>query len=295
MKPILPLLPQQRIQIDLPGLIRLGAYARMIKADRFRVRASQGSGYLSAFKGRGMEYDESRLYQPGDDIRSIDWKVTARTDKPYTKVYREERECPVFISVDNRQTMQFATRGAFKAVRAKQLAALLAWAALQRSDRVGGQIFSDKACREIKPGHGRSAVLKYLKLLSDENASAVADLTTVLMRLQHHARPGSRIYLISDFRGIQSAEKALVKLAQHCDVALIQVYDPLEKALPPSGRYLFTDGERELLVDASDRQRVLRYQHNFQAREAYLEQVSRKYTMRFVSCSTQDDPVRILS
>ncbi len=295
MSRIFPLSVEDRLQVSLARLIRLGAYARHIKLGAGQIRALHGTGYVSRFKGRGMEFDETRLYQPGDDIRSIDWKVTARTGKPHTRVYREERERPVFIAVDDRLSMQFATRGVFKSVQAKQLAALLAWAAERQSDRVGGQIFNDDACQEIKPAHGRGAVIKYLKRLVDEPLAPVADLDGALQRLQHHARPGSRIYLISDFRGIQASEQRLATLVRHCEMVLIQVYDPLEQALPANGRYRFTDGRQDVTIDTADRQRLLQYQQKFKQRQHYLQQISRRYKMTYLLCRSDDDPVQVLS
>ncbi len=295
MSSVFPLSVEDRLKVSLAQLIRLGAYARHVKLGKGPIRALHGTGYVSRFKGRGMEFDETRLYQPGDDIRSIDWKVTARTGKPHTRIYREERERPVFIAVDDRHSMQFATRGVFKSVQAKQLAALLAWAAQQQSDRVGGQVFTDTACQESKPAHGRAAVIKYLKRLVDEPQAPVSNLDGALQRLQHHARPGSRIYLISDFRGIQAAEQRLATLVRHCEMVLIQVYDPLEQALPANGRYRFTDGQQDVTIDTSDQQRLWQYQQRFIQRQHYLQQISRRYKMTYLLCSTTDDPVRLLS
>lgn len=115
------------ISIQLSSLVNLAKPASQLKLQRSSIRSRQSGGYISHSKGRGMEFDESRLYQPGDDIRSIDWRVTARTGKTHTKIFREERERPVFISVDDRPTMHFATRGVFKSVQASKIAALIAW------------------------------------------------------------------------------------------------------------------------------------------------------------------------
>ena len=114
------------ISVSLKTLIDLAKPAATLKLQHTQLRSLQSGGYVSRFKGRGMEFDEARLYQPGDDIRSIDWRVTARTGKAHTKLYREERERPVFVSVDNRSAMHFATRGVFKSVLATKLAGLLA-------------------------------------------------------------------------------------------------------------------------------------------------------------------------
>ena len=153
------------VSVSLKTLIDLAKPASTLNLQHSKNRAQQSGAYMSRFKGRGMEFDEARLYQPGDDIRSIDWRVTARTGKTYTKVFREERERPVFISVDDRLTMHFATRGVFKSVLAAKLAGLLAWAAEHHGDRIGGQLFSEHDCYELKPQNGRHAVLRFLNTL----------------------------------------------------------------------------------------------------------------------------------
>ncbi|MDH5485082.1 MAG: DUF58 domain-containing protein, partial [Gammaproteobacteria bacterium] len=125
-------------------LIGLYRDAQKLPLKPSKIRAHMAGSFLSAFKGRGMEFDESRPYQPGDDIRALDWKVIARTSKPFTKVFREERERPVLLMVDYRRPMFFGTRNAFKSVLAAKAAALLAWSCAQHGDRLGGLIFSEQ-------------------------------------------------------------------------------------------------------------------------------------------------------
>lgn len=287
---------RDRVSVTLKTLVNLSTAAAALNLHQDRIRSGQSGGYLSRFKGRGMEFDEARLYQPGDDIRSIDWRVTARTGKPHTKVFREERERPVFISVDYRNTMAFATRGVFKSVQAARLAALLAWAANQHGDRIGGQIFTEQACLELKPQSGRHAVLRLLNALvkPDYTLSQAMTLEHVLRRLVQHARPGSRMYIISDFRGLGGrSETHLVKLAKHCEVVLIQVYDPLESHLPAKGRYRFTDNQRDVVIDAGEKQRSLDYQQRFQRQQLYLKTMSQHFNLNFLHCTTMDDPLEV--
>ena len=149
------------VAVNLKTLVNMARPATQLKHHKTSIKSQQSGGFVSRFKGRGMEFDETRLYQPGDDIRSIDWRVTARSGSTPTKLYREERERPVFISVDNRANMHFATRGVFKSVQAAKLAALLAWVAQQKGDRIGGQTFTDTACTEIKPQNGKHGVLRF--------------------------------------------------------------------------------------------------------------------------------------
>jgi uncharacterized protein (DUF58 family) len=300
-------LRNELVSVSLKTLIDLAKQATRINLHHAQNRSQQSGGYISRFKGRGMEFDETRLYQPGDDIRSIDWRVTARTGKTHTKVFREERERPVFISVDDRLTMQFATRGVFKSVLATKLAGLLAWAAEYHGDRIGGQIFSELECRELKPQNGRHAVLRFLSAIVGKTnlTSSINELGTtalpkitleqVLARLAQHARPGSLVYVISDFRGInEQTETYLAKLAQHCEVVLIFIYDPLESSLPTKGRYRFTNNERDVVIDTSDKQRLKNFQQLFTLRLQRIESLAKKRGLTFIKCSTSEDPLQCL-
>ena len=285
------------VSIRLKTLIDLAKLIAMLKLRRHQIQAGQNGEYVSRFKGRGMEFDETRIYQPGDDIRSIDWRVTARSDKTHTKVYREERERPVFISVDYRPTMAFATRGVFKSVQAAKIAGLLAWLAHANGDRIGGQIFNQRGCQEIKPKGGKHAVLHFLNALvkpdcaNDEHVS----LERVLTRLIQHTRPGSLVYIISDFRGLtDKAELHLSKLGRHCEVVLIHIYDPLESQLPTKGRFRFTDTIRDIIVDSKDKQRLLKYQQRFQQQKHHLQTLSKKWRITLLQCTTSDDPLEVI-
>ncbi|MFI3118654.1 MAG: DUF58 domain-containing protein [Methylococcaceae bacterium] len=296
------------VSVSLKTLVDLAKPAAGLNLKHSAIRAGQSGGYVSRFKGRGMEFEEARIYQAGDDIRSIDWRVTARTDKPHTKMFREERERPVFISLDNRPAMHFATRGVFKSVLAAKLAGLLAWAAQHHGDRIGGQIFTHTGCRELKPQNGKHAVLRLLNAISSPEGfnrveQATITLEQVLARLMQHARPGSLVYIVSDFRGVNdSVESYLAKLSRHCEVVLIFVYDPLESHLPEKGRYRFiamdgasgTSAERDVVIDTSDRQRLLNYHRQFAERQDRLAQIAKKMGLGFIQCSTTDDPIQRL-
>lgn len=163
----------EAVQVSVASLIGLAHAARGLSLHRGDVRARRSDVRRSLFKGRGMEYDESRLYQPGDDVRHLDWRVTARTGKPHTKLFREERERPVFLWVDCRAPMFFATRGRFKSVAAAQIAALLAWSAVHDGDRIGSVIFTEGTHREIKPQRGKTGALRLFRELAGAGGAAV--------------------------------------------------------------------------------------------------------------------------
>ncbi|MCW8982700.1 MAG: DUF58 domain-containing protein, partial [Gammaproteobacteria bacterium] len=151
-----------KVWIDIHDLIDLRHQAELMQRFTPRLLSSRSGSYQSHRRGRGMEFDEVRPYSAGDDVRSIDWRVTARSGKVHTKLYREERERAVLLAVDLQQSMHFATRGVFKSVLAAQLAALMAWHALKQGDRLGGMVFSDDEHLEVRPQSGRAAVLSFL-------------------------------------------------------------------------------------------------------------------------------------
>lgn len=288
------------IQITVPGLVALNRSAAGISLHSGRIMARQSGDYHSPFKGRGMEFDESRLYQPGDDIRNIDWRVTARTNKVHTKLFREERERPVFVWVDFRRPMFFATRGSFKAVLAAKMAGLLAWSANQQGDRIGGVIFSETSHHELRPQRGKTGVLKLINQLVNHSAwrqhgETAANHTAggrALARLRRVARPGSLIFLISDFRNLDEAALTRIStLSGSHEIVMIFIYDLLEKSLPVAGQYRVSDGEEELLVDTYDKERVEEYRLRFIAHMERLRQLSRKIHCRLLVCSTTEDPV----
>ncbi len=291
------------VQVSVSTLVGLNRQASSIRLGSGRILSRQSGDYQSPFRGRGMEFDESRLYQPGDDIRNIDWRVTARTGKTHTKLFREERERPVFVWIDLRGAMHFATRGRYKSVLAAQLAALIAWSALHNGDRVGGVIFSEEEHHELRPQRGKTAVLRLINRIVNDagwahpapSASADQSLEHALQRLRRVARPGSLIFLISDFRHLDAqAETTLKRLCLHNEVALLFVYDQLEQALPPPGRYKVSDGNREFLVDTTDNRLVAQYRRQFQERQDRLRQLSRSSRMILLPCRTDAEPLSLL-
>lgn len=293
------------VKIDLAELIALGDHLLPTAWQPNRKLAAQSGGYRSRFRGRGMEFAEVRAYLPGDDVRSIDWRVTARRGKVHTKLFHEERERPVILALDYRRPMFFATRGRFKAVRASQLAALLAWQALSRGDRVGGFIFSEERNLELRPQLGKKAVLQLLRQMVADPVwqrsphrpfAPQQRLAATLQRLHRVARPGSLILLLSDFsQWDDPVEKQLALLGRHCDLGLVRCFDPLEAELPPAGSYRLSDGERDLTIATSDREARQQYQHNFTQHRQRLENFCRQQKCRLFSLSTAGDPLESLS
>jgi uncharacterized protein (DUF58 family) len=282
-------------RVKLSTLIGLHRDARNIPLVANQVKAQMAGGHLSTFRGRGMDYHESRPYQSGDDIRAIDWRVTARTGRTHTKTYREERERPVLLLVDLCKTMFFGTRTCFKSVLAAKLAALLAWSSVHHGDRVGGLFFSEAHHLELRPKPGKAAALHLVQQLASHPAWNQQHKTTngleagseALNRLRHVTRPGSLVILISDFRFLDdSCRVHLSQLAKHNDVVLLFTHDPFEQALPPSGNYRLSDGDIEISLDSTNVASREQYQQRFSAHFEALVNLSNQLHLYLLDVST---------
>lgn len=233
---------------SLNSLIQLRLDAKLLKLDLSRGARSILSGqHISNFRGRGMDYAESRHYQPGDDVRSIDWRLNARTGKTYTKLFIEERERPIFMLVDFSPSLYFGTKTCFKSVNAARAAALLGWAAVQNGDRLGAVVVYQGKPIDLKPKSGRSGALSLANLLSKatENRPNFSDKNTFNDALRHLntvIHPGSLVFLFSDFYNIdKTSERLISKIRRHNDVIACQLIDPLELSPPGNGRYAITN------------------------------------------------------
>ena len=284
------------------SLIKLRHAAQSLPLKVAKVKALQTGEYYSPFKGRGMEFDEVRLYQPGDDIRTIDWRVTARTGKAHTKLFREERERSVILWVDFRQPMYFGTRGAFKSVTAAKAAALFAWSAEHQGDRLGGLLFSEQQHQELRPQRSTLALMHVLQKLahntsrplnSVDNVDSIPEarsLNDALGRLRRVTRPGSKILLISDFRGLDDTSEAhMFQLARHNDVILVYIYDPLEAQLPPAGFYNISDSRITKSLDTSDGKVRDDYLHRHEQHMQRIHRICRRNHIHFLPLCTADD------
>ena len=296
---------QQRIEPQLKELMALHRPASLLPSWARSIRAQQSGGYMSVLKGRGMEYDESRPYQAGDDIRHLDWRVTARSGKPHTKLFREERERPVYICTDFSTSMFFATQGSFKSVQAARAAAILAWKAQQSGDRVGGLVFSATGHDELPPERGKPAAIRLLKKLVaagrvsfdhaiDDKSSPL--LGNALERLTRIAKPGSLLFIISDFRHLdESCSSDLTYLARHNDLTLLFVYDAFEASLPAAdGVACVTNGNAERTIAFGEHVDQSPYTQQFETRYKQVEALCRTHRALLGRLSTTDEPLGVL-
>lgn len=275
--------------------------------DVFRKTATRSlllGNVRSRFRGRGMEFEEARLYQPGDDVRSIDWRVSARTGRTHTKVFAEERERPVHLVVDQRSPMFFGSGERFKSVVAAELAACIGWAALGASDRIGGQVFGDDHESAVRARRNKQAILQFLTSLTEFNqalpnpraadAGAARSLEFVLEECQRLTRPGTALFILSDFHDFDEAcGRLLAGLGRHMEVTLFWIRDPLETALDLDGRLGVSDGRATRTIDFSRALRD-RYEENRRAAQAQLEEAARRSRATLVPVSTEDEPLAFL-
>ncbi len=288
------------IDVSAEALIALRPRCHALMLPMHRPAASALAGaYRSRFRGRGVDFEESRNYQPGDDIRNMDWRVTARTGRPHTKVFQEERERPVLIVLDASPSLFFGTRVRLKSVAAAQLAAAIAWTAVKRGDRVGAFLSAPGEHRELRPAGGRRGAMRVVQGLVDwldpaHMGDGREPLSVSLERVRHTLRPGSLVLVISDFFGLDDdCNRHLSRIRQHNDVIGCQVLDPAEEALPP-GRYPITDGEQVDLLDTGidrGRRRFETMQHTHTEAPRRLFQ---RHQCGWVTLRTTDDPVDVL-
>ncbi len=251
-----------RIHTDLAHLRSLERAARGLSfLPRQPVRSVLNGRHASRLRGRGLNFEELRDYLPGDDIRAIDWKVTARTGQPHVRVMTEERDRPALIVVDQRMSMFFGTLRNMKSVTAAEAAALAAFRILDQGDRVGGIVFGDDILAEIRPQRSRAALNRLLSAISTANLRLRADapdvdpigLTRVLRAVARIAPRNHLIIVLSDFDGIDADTAPVVSaLARRNDLVLVPVTDPIAGDLPEGLRLVVSDGQMQAEIDTDN-------------------------------------------
>lgn len=271
------------------------------------MRTSRQAGrQYSRLRGRGVDFDQVRAYQPGDDIRNIDWRVTARSQKVHTKVFNEERERPVFIICEQSNRLCFGSQRYFKSSLVAEASALIAWTALSHNDRVGGMVFAPGVCHEVRPRRNRGAILQLFRLLLEANArldpaegSSALDLNEPLNLALRHSReiirPGSILYLLCDHAAIDLMQQSLlVPLAAHNDLILLPVHDPLDAELPRHGPLAFAQGGATLTIDTSDDTVRDAYHAQFVGRQLAWQRLAGRLRCTLNPLETAHSPVEQL-
>ena len=286
---------------DIPTLVKLRFGAKDLKFfPRLMAKNPLMGNHQSRFRGRGMDFEEVRQYQPGDDIRTIDWRVTARTTTPHTKLFSEERERPVLIVTDLRPNMFFGSRE-LKSVTACKVAAALAWAGLNANDRVGGLIFGPEHQTDIKARRSHHSVLQMIHTLRDASEQLLHIQTShyTLAKIMEHTRrvalPGSTLFLISDFHDLdQECEQHLFELTRHCDINFCHIHDALETQLPPPGSYQVTHGDKRFNLNTRNTELRQQFEQQFKDRHARIKRLCGQLRMGCLSFETASPILSLL-
>lgn len=285
---------------NLRELIRLKSVLGSTELLRDRTNNRTQGDYSSLFHGLGVEFETVRPYVVGDDVRYIDWRVTARIGKPQVKTFRAECDRNVLVVVDANAYMRFGTRVTFKSVQAAKAAALLCWKSLQQQDKVGGLVFGDIAngIQYFKPGKTQNSVLRLLKILCDEKTDQhpVVSLPSALIHLAQVATPQSLVFVLSDFSmcDMTELEKALLALRKKCTMILLPVHDPADKDIPAVGSIMFADNGKGFEINTDNAQARKKYQQAWQDYTAKLIHTSKKLKAPLLWIETAVDPLRTL-
>jgi uncharacterized protein (DUF58 family) len=254
--------------------------------------------YHSAFKGRGMAFSEVREYQFGDDIRNIDWNVTARYNKPFVKVFEEERELTVMLLIDVSGSREFGTSEKYKKNVITEISAVLAFSAIQNNDKIGVIFFSDKIEKFIPPKKGKSHILHIIRELIDfEPENRGTNIRQALEYFTNAIKKRCTAFLISDFIDRdKELQRALTIANNKHDIVALRIYDIRETSLPPIGLVKMKDAEsgKYIWVDTSDPKVRGYYAHWWKQQNTHLEQVFTKTGVDYVNINTSEDYVRSL-
>jgi uncharacterized protein (DUF58 family) len=254
--------------------------------------------YHSAFKGRGMAFSEVREYQFGDDIRNIDWNVTARYNKPFVKIYEEERELTVMLLIDVSGSREFGSMSKTKKNIITEIAAILAFSAIQNNDKIGVIFFSGKIEKFIPPKKGRSHILLIIsELISFQPDDRGTDISGAVRYFTNAIKKRCTAFVISDFIQNEASLENVLSIANNRhDVVALRIYDERETELPPIGMIKLKDAEtgRYTLVDSSDRKVRSMYRSWWNELDARLDNTFKRSRVDYVNISTNQDYVRSL-
>ncbi len=283
------------VKPDLQSLLNYRYQARKLAFFQKQVVNSVNAGNrLSKAKGRGMDFDEVRHYQVGDDIRLMHWSLTARLGKPYTKVYKEERERALYFIVDQRASMKFGTRVCFKSVKAVETMALLGFGALSGNEKVGGVIFDDNGYNYYPAKQSTSSLFRMFNSTIEEKDSyqvkTDSGLESALKTLYAKVKSNSVIVVLSDFEGFTDTAKNYLKLLTRAnEIVNVFNYDPIEKEIPNLGLYTFSDGKQRFDIDCASKKQRQEYLNIFDSRQQAIKIFSREYKMTYIELATNDD------
>ncbi|WP_170751323.1 DUF58 domain-containing protein [Ruegeria lacuscaerulensis] len=287
-----------RIHVTAQHLLQLGGRSTGLSLlPKQPARSILNGRHSSRLRGRGLNFEELRNYLPGDDIRTIDWKVTARTGAPHVRVYTEERDRPVLLLVDQRVSMFFGTKEFMKSVVAAEAAAIAAHRVLAQGDRVGGIVFGDTGLAEHRPQRRAAALMRFLTSVGAMNCNLNADLrfetsvtlNEVLKQAARIAHTNALVCVFSDFDGVDQNSESLFRRLSHAnDLILFNISDPSAHTVPTEARLTVSDGDQQIEIDGSTPDLAQRIREAMEDRLAQLSKWSLRYGFPIVPLTTAE-------
>lgn len=289
--------------IDFDQIAGYHLHTHLLKLKRNRNAFAQLAGpYKTRIRGRGLEFEDVRIYQSGDDVRSIDWRVSARTNVPHIKQFTEEKERPVLIAVDQRQHMFFGSQCALKSVVAADIAAMIAWAVNHKGDRLGGLLFNNERHQDFRPQQQKKHILRFLFELSAFNQSLSGfvpeqglALTDIFLEIKRLVKPGMQVFIISDFYDLQPSDESLLhQISRKAEIIALKPFDLLEYQLPTQGLYRISNGQQESTLDADNKHNHQLYQREYEQHADFIKTSFGQAQAPVIPIATSDEPLAIL-
>mgnify|MGYP001817442209 CR=1 FL=1 len=291
---------RENIYTDLRALVRLRYSARGFSyLPRQSVRSLLSGRKRSRLRGRGLDFDELRHYRPGDDIRTMDWRVTNRTGKPHVRVYTEERDRPVIVVVDQRLPMFFGSQRKMKSVVAAEVAAITAWRVLSVGDRIGAILFNDSRTIEVRPSRSDRKVISWLGGLTDMNRELSASpgvssnpggLTEALRLVERSIGHDYLVVIVSDFYGWdERALKIIRSISQHNDIVCTLVFDPLERDISKASKLVVSDGQYQLEIEPERQGLGQKFEASFESSMAHVQGELRRHDIPVIPVDTVEN------
>ncbi len=284
------------VYADKDSLFEMKKKAQMFFLAKNRLMSEVGFGEtVSPFKTKGLDFQEVRVYQPGDDIRLIDWKITAKHNKPYTKLYIDEKERQVFLIVDMRLAMKFATKGSFKAVLAAKCSALISFLAENKNDKIGFCVVGEEKIECALPQSGKETLLSLIDVLSEAGKIAETlkqdeiSLHQALLQSEKFVKKGALVFILSDFSDFDDSSEIIIKrMARHSVCSLIHIYDKVEKNFP-QGVFPISNGSEILFIDSKKDNFQKQYDLLFQSTVDKLYLLTKNEKIGYLGLETDSD------
>lgn len=291
---------EARVHVTLDDLLRMRHRAKGFSfLPKQPVHSLLSGRHASRLRGRGLEFEELRHYHEGDDVRSIDWRATARLGEPQLRVYREERDRPVILLVDQRLGMFFGSRRTMKSVVAAEAAALAAWRVTSLGDRIGGLVLSNDGLDEIRPRSRSAAIGPLFEAIVRRNRALKADdvhpldpslLNAALGKVARLLPHDGLLTIITDAAGAdQETVRLVTEITAHNDVLIVFVFDPLEATLPNVGDVIVAEADRQIEIETAHKSLRAKFAASFSERQAAIEGFSRRRAIPVLTLSTERD------